>query len=324
MWQKDAYELAVKLHKEIGFDLAHQLTYVGFRNPGYLWRLNIPFIWGPIGGLENTPWRFLPMLGLNGFVYYAARNIINSLHKRFLKLPKLAFQKAEGGIIAATEGIRKEIQKWYGFDSEVICEIGPPDAIASDHSVRKTEEPFRLSWSGLHEPAKALPLLLRAVALLPKDVNWQLAILGKGSCTGKWQKEALKLGVNDRCIWHGWLPRREALSVVHKSHAFLITSLKDLTSSVLLEALSQGVPVICPDHCGFSSVVTNACGIKVPLKSPRQFEADMVDAIKSLAEDEQKRRHLADGAFRRSRDFMWEKKAQDIDSIYEGVVESNQ
>ncbi len=320
LWQKGAYKFAVKLHREIGFDLAHQLTYVGFRNPGYLWQLNIPFVWGPIGGLENTPWRFLPVLGLEGFIYYAARNIVNSLHKRFLTLPRRAFQKANGGIIAATEGIRKEILKWYGFDSEVICEIGPPEIIATEHSLRKPEEPLRLVWSGLHDPAKALPLLLNSAAILPKNIDWQLAILGSGVCTKKWQKLALKLGINDRCTWHGWLPRNEALNVVHKAHVFVITSLKDLTSTVLLEALSQGVPVICPDHCGFQNVVTEQCGIKVPVEKPSRLVSNIAGAIIYLAENEHERRLLARGALDRIKGFSWERKSELVDLIYKRVV----
>lgn len=324
MWQKDAYKLGERLHKEIGFDLTHQLTYVGFRNPGYLWCLNIPFVWGPLGGLENTPWRFLPMLGFNGFVYYAGRNIINSLHKRFLALPRRAFQRANGGIIAATEGIRKEILKWYGLESEVICEIGPPDVIATDHSMRTPDEPLRLSWSGLHDPAKALPLLLNAVAMLPAEVNWQLDILGKGPCTRKWQKKAIKLGINNRCRWHGWIPRDEAVSVMHNSHVFVITSLKDLTSTVLIEALSQGVPVICPDHCGFQNVVTEQCGIKVSVEKPLQMVSDIAVAIRYLADNEDKRHFLANGALKRVKDFSWTKKAELVALIYEKAITRHQ
>ena len=106
LWQRDAYKLAKKLHKKNHFDLIHQITYVGFRFPGHLWKLNAPFVWGPIGGLENTPWRFFPLLGLGGSIYYAGRNILNSIHKRFLVTPRKAFRNAGGGVIAATEGIQ--------------------------------------------------------------------------------------------------------------------------------------------------------------------------------------------------------------------------
>ena len=320
LWQRDAYRLASELHKQHQFDLVHQLTYVGFRFPGHLWKLNIPFVWGPIGGIENTPWRFLPSLGLHGCIYYLGRNIINSLHRSFLISPKRAFSKARGGIIAATEGIRCEILRWYNEDSEVICEIGPPSAIADEYTRRISGESLRLSWSGQHLPGKALPLLLRALAILPAEIKWTLEVLGKGPCTDKWQGLAHRLGIEDRCQWHGWLSREEAIHVIHRSHIFVITSLKDLTSTVLLEALSQGVPVICPDHCGFSTVINHDCGIKVPLHSPRQVQVGIAAAILRLINDEEERRRIAQGALKRIKDFSWERKAEVINSLYKKVL----
>ncbi|RMG00712.1 MAG: glycosyltransferase [Nitrospirae bacterium] len=320
LWLRDAYKLAVKLHREINFDLAHQLTYVGFRFPGHLWKLGIPFVWGPIGGLENTPWRFLPSLGLYGMLYYAARNIVNTSHKRFLRGPKEAFRRAEGGVIAATEGIRREIKRWYGVDSHVITEIGPPPEVAESPVLRNPGEPLRISWSGLHLPGKALHFLLRALSLLPGEINWKLDILGEGPLAEKWKKLARRLGIDKNCTWHGWLPRDEALSVVHESHIFVITSMKDLTSTVTLEALSQGVPVICPDHCGFSNVITRDCGIKIPLKNPKQLVMDMASAIEFIYNNEQDRRRLARGALLRVEEFSWERKAQQLNRIYQDVL----
>lgn len=320
LWQRDAFKLGEQLHREIGFNLVHQLTYVGFRFPGQLWKLNIPFVWGPIGGLENTPWRFLPMMGIGGAFYYAGRNVINSLQLMFLPGPKKAFRKAHNNIIAATEGIRREILRWYSEDSQVMCEIGPPQNIAAQHSLRGAGESLKITWSGLHLPGKALPLLLTAIAQLPKDINWALDILGDGPCTRKWQEITENLGIAERCCWHGRLPRSEALALVRQSHVFVITSLKDLTSTVLLEALSQGVPVICPDHCGFSNVVTADCGIKVPVDYPKQLSAAMAVAIAKLEHNEPERRRLAAGALMRSVDFTWDKKAMTINTLYNRAV----
>ncbi len=320
LWQKDAFKLGTKLHNEIGFDLFHQITYVGFRFPGRLWKLDVPFVWGPIGGLENTPWRFLLDMGLYGCIYYAERNIINSLHRRFLLAPKQAFRKANGGIIAATEGIRREILRWYRQESEVICEIGPPPGVVHNYSIRRHGDVLKLAWSGLHLPRKALPLLLHSLARLPVEVVWQLNILGTGTCSEKWKRLAKKIGIYEKCSWHGQLPRADAIALVHQSHIFIITSMEDLTSTVLLEAISQGVPVVCPDHCGFSDVVNADCGIKVPVKTPQQFVSDLAIAIMNLADDEQKRRQLAKGALERIKEFSWEKKAEKVDSIYRRVV----
>lgn len=320
LWQRDAFQVAKELHREFKFDIVHQLTYVGFRFPGLLWKLDLPFVWGPIGGLENAPWRFLPMLGTGGCFYYAGRNIINYLDKKFLPGPKKAFKKTRGGIIAATNGIRQEIFRWYGKESTVICEIGQPPNIARSHLIRKPGETLRLSWSGQHLPGKALPLLLYALVKLPSDLKWQMDILGNGPCTKKWRRLAGKLGLNYCCNWYGNLQRIEAISRVYQSHLFIITSMKDLTSTVLLEALSQGVPVICPDHCGFADVVTEECGIKIAVKTPRQLITDLATAIMLLEKDEEKRRRLAKGALQRIKDFSWEHKARQVDLIYRQMV----
>ena len=316
LWQRDAFQVAKELHREFKFDIVHQLTYVGFRFPGHLWKLDLPFVWGPIGGLENTLWRFLPKLGFGGCIYFAGRNIINSFEKRYLQGPRKALQKARGGIIAATGRIQEEIFRCYGKESTVICEIGPPSEVAQDHSRRKHGELLRLSWSGQHLPGKALPLLLYALSRLPPSFSWRLDILGNGPCTHKWQRLSKELGVERECKWHGQVSRVDAIQMVHRSHLFIITSLKDLTSTVLLEALSQGVPVICPNHCGFADVVTEDCGIKISVYSPWQFATNLAAAITLMANDEEYRRKLAKGALRRIEDFSWKEKARQVDLIY--------
>ncbi len=319
LWLRDAFKLAKSLHQAEQFDLAHQLTYVGFRFPGRLWKMNLPFIWGPVGGLENTPWRFLGVLGLRGAIYYAGRNLINSLQRVMLRSSRKAFRKAQP-VIAATSGIQQEIKRWYGVDSRVICEVGPPDNIAETILCRNPGEPLRLVWSGAHLPGKALPLLLKALAKLPDDVSWQLDILGEGASSSNWRRLAGELGIAGRCKWHGRLTRDRALTVMEAGHLFVITSLKDLTSTVLLEALSLGLPVICPDHCGFSDVVDSSCGHKLPVKSPEGLIHAYNETIEILAGDEQQRQKLANGALRRAGVFSWEKKQVELEAVYKKTL----
>jgi glycosyltransferase involved in cell wall biosynthesis len=315
-WLGDAYRVGKELHREISFDLAHQLTFVGFRFPGHLWKLGIPFVWGPIGGLENTPWHLLPTMGAQGAIYYGVRNVVNMMHLRFLRKPREAFAAAGPGVIAATAKIKDEIRRWYGVESQVICEVGLPPQTATDHSKRTGGEPLRIVWSGRHLPGKALHLLLRALSLLPAGGKWQLEIYGDGPFRRKWQRLAVKLEIESRCKWHGHVSRAAALGGLRSAHVFVTTSLKDLTSTVILEALASGVPVICPDHCGFSDVVTSECGIKVPIPALREFEQGLARAISELALDEPRRRCLAASALLRAREYSWEAKALAMDRVY--------
>jgi glycosyltransferase involved in cell wall biosynthesis len=318
-WLSSAFTLGSLLHGEIHFDLAHQITYVGFRFPGHLWKLHVPFVWGPIGGLENTPWRLLPTMGPRGAVYYGARNVVNSIHRRFLRQPRKAFCAAGPGVIAATGGIRREIRRWYGVDAEVICEVGLPPETVDKCPLRANGEPLRLAWSGRLLPGKALHLLLRALGHMPDTTVWRLDIYGDGPCAVTWQRLAARLGIGSRCTWHGQVSRAEALAGLKSAHLFVTTSLKDLTSTVILEALASGVPVVCPDHCGFADVVNEHCGFKLPIGNVREFETELSRAIVAIARDETMRCRLAEGALRRARDFTWKAKAEAIERVYDRV-----
>jgi glycosyltransferase involved in cell wall biosynthesis len=314
-WQKAAFEVGKRLHEEVCFDIVHQLTYVGYRLPGMLWQLDPPFVWGPIGGLEQTTWTLIPALGLRGTLFFLARNLWNDWDRRFLRTPKLAFGKADGAIIAATTGIQKEIKRFYGHESTVISEIGLPPVKRETLARRVPSEPLQLLWCGLHIPRKALPFLLSALQLLPPHFEWRLTIVGDGPCSSSWRRLAKVKGISDRCEWLGQVPRETALRRMQTAHALVVTSVYDLTSTVVVEALANGLPVICPDHCGFKDAITPECGIKVPATSRRELVRGLANAIHLLCEED-RRWELARGALARSVAYCWENKARAIDEIY--------
>jgi glycosyltransferase involved in cell wall biosynthesis len=320
-WQKAAYEAGKRLHEEVGFDIVHQLTYVGFRVPGMLWQLDVPFVWGPIGGLEQTTWALIPALGLRGSLYFLVRNLWNEWDRRFLRIPRLAFDKADGGIIAATAGIQGEIRRFYGHESTVICELGLPPITRETPARRLPSEPLHLLWCGLHSPGKALPFLLSALQMLPRHLEWKLTIVGDGPCSARWRRLAETKRVSDRCEWLGEVARETVLRRMQTVHVLVITSVYDLTGSVVVEALANGLPIICPDHCGFKDAITPECGIKVPASSRNRLVLGLADAIRLLF-DEDRRWELARGALARSTDYRWEAKARAINEIYRGRVRS--
>ena len=61
-WQKAAFRVAKRLHNINHFDIVHQLTQITFREPGYLWKLGVPFVWGPTGGTSILPKQFRKQL----------------------------------------------------------------------------------------------------------------------------------------------------------------------------------------------------------------------------------------------------------------------
>jgi glycosyltransferase involved in cell wall biosynthesis len=315
-WQKYAFNEAKREAALTRYDAVHLITYVGWRFPGNFYRLGLPFVWGPIGGLKNTAWHLLPTLGPKGAFYYGARNLANSLQLRILQGPRRALKAARGAVIAATSEIQDELWQRFETKSQVISEVGPPDLSPTEPKKHAQGEPFRICWSGQHLPGKALHLLLRAAAYLPYDVDFCIEILGDGPCNRSWRALACRLGVESHCRWHGWVPREQSLTIMKTCHVFVITSLKDLTSTVAVEAVSLGLPIICLNHCGFADLVTPECGVKVCVGSMGQIVTDLAAALGGLCQDENNRQQLAWGALRRTAEYSWQKKMHTLDELY--------
>ena len=233
----------------------------------------------------------------------------------------MAAKSAGQGLFLATpENARNAIAYWSA-PGIVIPEVGLPADPLKYIQSRENNEPLRIVWTGLHVPRKALNLALRALAGLPPSTNWELHILGEGSQTNRWKKLAGKLGIATKCQFHGWLPRDKAMTMMHEAHVMLITSLRDLTATVTVEALALGLPIICLDHCGFTAVGDASCGVKVPVISPQQVITDITEAVKCLEENEDKRQLLATGALKRAAQFTWEDKARTVDRLYRAKLE---
>jgi glycosyltransferase involved in cell wall biosynthesis len=322
-WLDHALRVAEAEMAVCTYDLVHLITYVGWRFCGKFYRLDLPFVWGPIGGLMNTPWRLMAALGLKGAIYYTGRNTINSLQIALLPGPKRALRKASGAVIAATSEIQRTLATHFGSSSRIICEVGSFDVGTSEPRLRAPKEKLRICWSGPHVPGKALHLLLKAVALFPHDGDFSVEILGDGPFKRNWQALAERLGVSGKCTWHGRLPRNAAIEVMKTCHVFAITSLKELTSTVAVEAISLGLPVVTLNHCGMADLVTNESGIKVDVGSVDEIIHGLSLALLHLMNDEAFRRSLSQGALVRSLEYSWSKKLMSLNEVYFQAVASH-
>ena len=321
-WQKKVYKLALELDKKENFDIIHQLNMVGYREPGYLWKIEKPFVWGPIGGLENSPWRFLPSLGIKGFIFYTGRNLMNLWQRNFSTRPKKAARRINTSLIAATPDNQRLLYNLWDRRAEVVCEVGQEkDIIKILPSIRILyDEPLKIVWIGLHTPRKNLPLLFNALKKI--TIPFELHILGNGEMTKTWKKIAQKKGLAKNCSWYGWVERQKAIDIMSSGHVFCITSISDLTSTVTLEALSYGLPIISLDHCGFSHVVNDSCGIKINVSTPKKATLDFSLALKKIYEDENLRQRLSEGALLRAKDFSWESKINRLNDIYTELLKN--
>jgi glycosyltransferase involved in cell wall biosynthesis len=321
-WQKNAFQLAKELNAKENFDIVHQLNMVGYREPGYLWKIDKPFVWGPIGGMNITPWKMLPVMGIYGGLFYVGRNLINLFQMHFQARPRFAAQRNNSILISATNETRDRIKMLWNKDSHIITEVGLLDV--NNAVVRKDSSSLKVCWSGLHIPRKALNILIEALSKTNNLDRIELHVLGDGPVNKPWRRLANKFGVDNRIIWHGWLDKDKAVKIMQQSDLFCITSLSDLTSTVTLEALSLGLPIIALNHCGFSNVINETCGFKIDIKNISQVSNDIALRLDELCENRNKLKTLQNGAVLRAKDFSWDKKISQLNDIYQTLLKENE
>jgi glycosyltransferase involved in cell wall biosynthesis len=323
LWHRRAFKLAARLHRELKFDLVHQVCIIGFREPGYLWKLGAPFIWGPIGGTQNYPWRFLGAAGLRGILKEGLRSIINVLQFRYS--PRVhQVLKRSAAIIAANAAIQQDFVRVHGIKPMILLEIGIDTVAPGPAKIAAPHSPMKILWSGQLKHHKALHLLLQALSLLPADFHYKVKILGDGPLKKCWQAQARRLGIEAHCQWPGWIPHELALKEYDWADVFVITSLRDVNPNVALEALSRGVPVVCLDHQGVGDMVTEECGIKIPVTTPGEVIANLRDHLVALAADRARLESLSREALKRARRFLWSCNGEQMARIYFSVLEAHQ
>lgn len=64
-WHWQAYLWAEDIVEREHVDVIHYLNPIGFKEPGYCWKIKeVPYVWGPIQGVENRPLALFPALSL--------------------------------------------------------------------------------------------------------------------------------------------------------------------------------------------------------------------------------------------------------------------
>ena len=312
-WLRQAAAEMRRVIQEDPVDIVHQVTYICYREPGKAWSLGPPFVWGPIGGTQDVPWAFLPSLGLYDGCRHAARNVLNWFDLHWRSEVAQAMRKSVG-LSAVASDTGEEISRVFGRPSVVIPATSCGNGILAERPVRDGE-PVRFVFSGLHIARKGLPFALNALGRL-RDIPWSLDVLGSGPLTETWKRRAERLGIADRVHFHGFLPRAEAVQVMAAADAFVFPSLQEGWPTVVIEALSLGLPVVTTRHHGMADMIDETCGFPLRVDSPSQLVDDLTDSLRTLALDRATLHRLSAGARRRAEHFSRDRQIQAIDSLY--------
>ncbi|MDB5406572.1 MAG: hypothetical protein JWL84_1484 [Rhodospirillales bacterium] len=308
LWQAAALEAARQLHRRVGFDAVHHVTWGGIRDPTFLGRLGVPSILGPLGGGERAPMRLRDAFHLRGQLADGLRDVANAT-VWVNPLLRRSFREA-AVIFAKTEESRQLVPRRWQEKTLVMSElaihageIGRPRGVMP----RGPQLLFvgrLLYWKGAHLAIAALDKLRRDVPTA------HLTIVGRGP-----EEQRLKADVAKRRLGAGvtflpWLDQQILFDTYSRHDLLLFPSLHDSSGNVVLEALGRGLPVICTDRGGPKEFVTSECGrvISTVTGGSVQFAAAAAAAIANITRTPGCLAALSDGALRQARRFLWHER----------------
>ncbi len=185
----------------------------------------------------------------------------------------------------------------------------------------KVNNNFKLLWVGKFDFRKQLGLAIRAVAAT-KNENIQLYVCGTGNDNEVAAYKALseKEDVADRVIFCGKVPNEYIKSMMRYADLFFFTSIMEATSTVVLEAISAGLPVLSFNTCGFGPLVKEFAGVTVELSDPSQAVADFAEKINYLYENRSELNKIQEQIVKNRDVLTWDSKARRMLEIYKSVL----
>jgi glycosyltransferase involved in cell wall biosynthesis len=118
----------------------------------------------------------------------------------------------------------------------------------------------------------------------------RLVIVGDGPELEALRLQADQLGAASRVTFTGFVPDRRKADWLAASDIYASTSQHEGFGLVFLEAMAQGLPIVCYDHGGQTDFLTNGInGALIPLNDLDGFER----AVRELRSDVAKRSSIA-------------------------------
>lgn len=320
-WQKKSLEIAKRICTENHIDIIHQLNLTSFREPGFLWRIKGPkYVWGPVGGTNLCPIDYIKGIDKMVTNKYRLKNILNRLQFRFDPSVGKAARRADLIFCDGDEGVRK-LKKVYGVDSVQINETGCDyvDEIKREKVVGSGDG-LDLLWVGRFLPTKLLDLALKALAAVNSDYKIKLHVLGGGKLESTYKEIASKLKVNDCVVWHGQVPHDEVEHLMRSADLFFFTSVVEGTPSVIMECISNGLPILCFDVCGFGPLVDNNIGEKIELCTPEQSVKDFATKIEYFYNNRNELQKKSENCTEKVKYISWDALAGRLMGLYQQLL----
>ena len=318
-WQKDIPAVARKIVLEEKIDIIHHITFNEFRTPGKLYKLNVPFVWGPVGGGQfYSPVFKEAYFNKRNIGKEELRNIINFLYINLSHDIHNAIKSAAAILIAdpSTEKIMPSSRNYIRL---LETAYNPERNHIKNYNLSEADA-IKLLWVGGIWPRKGLKLLLDALG--QSDFrDFDLEIIGDGEDRRACEKLVKIYGMEEKIHFIGALTYQDVNDHYDHADVFIFTSLRDTSGNVILEAMSHGLPVITLKHHGAGEIVSDATGTRIEISDYQTMKKDMMNAVLTYYNN----RNLIEMQGRSARNrietlYSWKHTVDAISQVYERIM----
>ena len=316
-WQRAAHPVARQLEQAHDFDFVHHVSFGTLLGGSQLWRLQKPFVFGPIGGGQVAPPAFKSYFGRYWRQEAARSFVIERLLPLSLQSRRMLRHTAL--LLATNEDTLVRAQQMGAREARYFLDCGLPRHFFSDAArPRRTGETLKILWVGRLYPRKAVRLALEAVSRL--QIPFRLTVLGDGPLGPDVPGWLAELQLEEQVDWRGQVPWAEVQEAYQSHDVFLFTSLRDSFGSQLLEAMANGLPLVTLGLHGVRDLTPDTVGIKVPVSTPAETVEGVAQALEKMYHRPDGRRTMAAAAYAYAESQEWSNRAAAMTALDRAVL----
>ena len=309
------------------------------RSPVYSLREQLALSWRLVRlrlDLYHATHYVLPLL-VPSKVVVTIHDIIHLLYPQFLpnrfalvyaqRMMRRSLGRADR-TVAVSENTRSDLMEYFGLDGSNIDVIynGVDEVFRTRLSEEALDRWFRqldirrpyLLFVGNPKPHKNLDRVIQAYARSLELAEFDGPLICVGDRTAahfKLRQRAEQLGIADRLRLLGHVAEEVLPPLYQGARLFLYPTLYEGFGLPVVEAMASGTPVLTSNTSALKEIASGCAHLVDPLDVER-----MAKAIARLMTDDDYRRDLAEKGRDRSRDFRWERTAEQTLALYREVL----
>jgi glycosyltransferase involved in cell wall biosynthesis len=313
------YDAALKEVEAQQYDVAHHVTYGGLHLGSTLWRLPIPYLYGPVGGGQTAPASYWRYFGRE----WPAEIFRTASAGPLLKLNSRCRQTIKNSAVTlvCNSATATACQRLGGADVRYMLADGLSSDWIADARPQPAGTPVVL-WVGTLLPRKAPALAVQAFAELRRAMPARMIIAGDGPLRTQVRSTIERLELTEDVQMLGKVPLADIKALYDSASVLLFSSLRESFGAPFIEALGRGLPAVALDLAGIADADVGPAAVKVALPPrPGDLPGRLASALQTvLCDHEWESRSVA--AVKWASEWTWPVKAAAATRIYHEIVAS--